>query len=138
MNGDGRADLIVTSFDQNATTNTIGVLLGNGSGGFGTPTAYTVGDVPKSVVIGDFNNDGRADLAVSNNDSNSVSILLGNGVGGFGSATNITVRQSPSAMAIGDFNKDGNLDLLVSSTFINDNISILLGNGLGALAQRQR
>ena len=52
-----------------------------GAGGYG----------PSSVAVGDFNGDGKQDLAVANFDSNNVSILLGNGVGSFSAATNFGV-----------------------------------------------
>ena len=41
-----------------------------------------------SVAMGDFNGDGKSDLAVANANSNNVSILLGTGTGSFGAATN--------------------------------------------------
>jgi hypothetical protein len=43
---------------------------------------FLTGSMPHSVAIGDFNGDGKPDLAVANNGSNNVSILLGNGEGG--------------------------------------------------------
>ena len=43
---------------------------------------------PDSVAVGDFNGDGKQDLAVANCGSNNVSILLGDGAGSFSAATN--------------------------------------------------
>ena len=43
---------------------------------------------PLSVAVGDFNGDGKQDLAVANSNSDNVSILLGDGAGSFGAATN--------------------------------------------------
>jgi hypothetical protein len=75
FNGDGKADLAVTS-DPNAD---VKVLLGNGSGGFspmsGSP--FPAGMFPRGLVVGDFNGDGRADVAVANSGSNSITVLLG-------------------------------------------------------------
>ena len=47
----------------------------------------SVGLCPVSVAIGDFNGDGKQDLAVANSGSNTVSIRLGNGLGGFSGST---------------------------------------------------
>jgi hypothetical protein len=53
------------------------VLLGNGDGTFQAAMNYAVGTEPLSVAVGDFNGDGRADLAVANSGSDNVSVLLG-------------------------------------------------------------
>jgi hypothetical protein len=97
---------------------------------FGTGATLAVGTQPLSVGIGDFNNDGKSDLAVANFTSNDVSILLRNGTGGFGTATNVTAGTNPSAIAVADLNGDGNLDLAISNAG-SDNVSVLLGDGAG-------
>jgi hypothetical protein len=81
-------------------------------------------------VVGDFNGDGKPDLAVANVFSNNVSILLGDGTGQFGAATNFPVGVYPFSIAVGDFNGDGNQDLAVGN-FNSNNVSILLGDGAG-------
>ena len=53
------------------------------TGNFSAATNFAVGDHPDSVAVGDFNGDGKQDLAVANSDSNNVSILLGDGDGQF-------------------------------------------------------
>ncbi len=70
---------------------------------------------PLSVAVGDFNGDGRPDLAVANFGSNSVSVLLGNGNGTFQAAQNFTTGSNPASVAVGDFNGDGRLDLAVAN-----------------------
>ena len=82
------------------------------------------------MAVGDFNRDGRQDLAVANRNTDNVSILLGNGNGTFGAATNFAAGDGPRSVAIGDFNGDGRLDLAVANQNSN-NVSILLGNGDG-------
>ena len=52
------------------------VLLGNGDGTFQTQVTYAVGSGPIALVAGDFNGDGRTDLATANSGSNDVSVLL--------------------------------------------------------------
>ena len=60
------------------------ILLGNGAGGFSAATNFGAGDSPFSVAVGDFNGDGKQDLATANSGSSNVSVLLGNGAGSFG------------------------------------------------------
>ena len=62
------------------------VLLGNGDGTFQAAVNYPAGLNPFSVAVGDFNGDGKPDLAVANYGSNTVSVLLGNGDGTFQAA----------------------------------------------------
>lgn len=96
------------------------------------------------MSTGDFNNDGRLDIAVANYGvdsagnvsgtiAGSVKILLGNGDGTFTLKATLPVGIDPTGMAIGDFNNDGNLDIAVAnanSTYV----SILLGNGDGSFS----
>jgi hypothetical protein len=96
-----------------------------------TPASVSnVGVIPYSIAVGDFNHDGKLDMAVVNFESNSVSVLLGNGVGTFQTAVNYRTGTLPRTVAVGDFNRDGNLDLVVTNAG-SANVSILLGNGDG-------
>src|SRR5215213_3527617 len=98
---------------------------------FTPSTNFPVGARPRAVAVGDFNGDGRFDLAVANFTSNNVSILLGTGTGSFGAATNFPTGVGPRAVAVGDFNGDGRFDLAVANLTSN-NVSILLGTGTGS------
>ena len=82
------------------------------------------------MAVGDFNRDGKQDLAVATEDNNNVSILLGTGNGTFGAAKNFAVGELPRSVAVGDFNRDGRQDLAVANA-VSANVSILLGNGDG-------
>ena len=68
------------------------------------------------MAVGDFNGDGKADLAVANLGSNNVAVLLGNGNGTFATAvTYASGGTAPFSVAVGDFNGDGKLDLAVAN-----------------------
>jgi len=102
---------------------------------FAAPKSYPVGTAPAFIVTGDFNGDGKIDIAVGNAGSNDVSILLGNGDGTFKAAVNSAAGLSPQQMAVGDFNGDGKLDLVVSNSgdgaAVLGVVNILLGKGDG-------
>jgi hypothetical protein len=132
FNRDGKLDLAVTNTNASGTGN-VSILLGNGDGTFQTAVNYTAGANPQSVAIGDFDMDGKLDLAVANATTSNVSILLGNGDGTFQTAVNYPIGLVAFSLLVADFNGDGKLDLVVGD--INNsgpsNVSILLGNGNG-------
>jgi hypothetical protein len=86
---------------------------------------------PYSIAVGDFNGDGKQDLAVTNVSSNSVSSLLGNGDGSFRPPMSFAVGNDPVSVTVGDLNGDGKQDLAVANIG-SDSVSILLGNGDGS------
>jgi hypothetical protein len=86
---------------------------------------------PQHLTVGDFNNDGKADLVVRGADT--LAMLLGDGLGGF--STQITTPNSGNldglsylGLAAADFNDDGNLDLVSSA---ESSVSIYHGDGTG-------
>ena len=124
----------------NQGSNTVSSLLGQGDGTFATQTTYPTGTQPISIAIGDFNGDGKLDLAVANLGSNTVSILLGQGDGTFAAQTTYPTGRLPFSIAIGDLNGDGKLDLALANDagfgapLVNNTVSILLGQGDGTFA----
>jgi FG-GAP-like repeat/FG-GAP repeat len=102
---------------------------------FETRGGFATQKFPESVAVGDFNHDGKLDLAVASLNKNTgfstdVQILLGNGDGTFQRAVDYPVGTSPDSVATADFNGDGNLDLVVLNGQ-SDNFSVLLGRGDG-------
>jgi hypothetical protein len=129
MNGDGRADLAVANYGFD----TVGVLLGNGIGHFGSGNAFETGQDPSSVAIADVNGDAFPDVAVANSGSNTVSVLIGKGNGTFRTKTDFQTGLEPNSVAIGDLNGDRRPDLAVTNLRSNT-VSVLFGNGNGTFA----
>ena len=130
FNGDGKPDLAIADYDANRVT----VLLGDGTGRFtAAPSSpFPAGSQPDSVAVGDFNGDGKPDLAIANYNSNNVTVLLGDGAGGFTAAPGspFSAGTQPFSVAVGDFNGDGKPDLAISNV-ASGNVTVLLGNGTG-------
>ena len=99
-------------------------------GALGGNTNVSVGSGPYSVAVGDFNNDGKQDIATANLNVNTVSIRLGNGLGGFSGTTNVNVGSLPYSVSVGDFNGDGKQDI-ASANYNSNTLSVRLGDGAG-------
>ncbi len=136
FNSDGTLDLAVA----NEGVSTVSILLNTTpiapSGVFCPKNDFRTGLNPASVAVGEFNNDGKLDLAVTNRDDNTVSILLGTVSGTFGPKTDFGTGSQPFSVAVGDFNSDGKLDLAVANSFSSDTVSILLGTGTGSFGAK--
>jgi sugar lactone lactonase YvrE len=90
---------------------------------------YPSGYESVSVAVGDFNGDGKSDLAVSDL-GNDVSILLGIGNGTFHPAVYYGAGSGPVTVAVGDLNGDGKLDLVLADYDANS-VGVMLGKGDG-------
>jgi hypothetical protein len=141
VNNDGLLDLVIA----NAKDNTVSILLGNGDGTF-TPASGSpvpVGGFPFFLAVADFNGDGNADVAATNQDDSTLSILLGNGDGTFTPAAGSPISSlsyNPGPVVAGDFNADGVVDLAVANFTplvpgTAGDVVILLGNGDGTFNQ---
>ena len=129
LDNDGRPDLVAVL--GSASDNKIAILFNDGAGGFFDPQLLPVGTGPNSVISGDWNGDGKVDLAVVNSGSADLTVLIGDGIGGF------SVQTLPLAgagrlefAATGDFNHDTKPDIAVSDS-TNKVIFILLNIGGG-------
>ena len=147
FDGDGRPDAAVfSSGDLSSTTNVggISVLLADGHGGFEAAANYSAGPFHViGIASGDFNHDGKPDLAAVTNTypTGSLAILLNDGHGKFLAPSLMTVGGAsaiPLSLVVGDVNGDGNADIVMAAqgpymntTFLVPWIYVLLGDGKG-------
>jgi hypothetical protein len=113
-NGDGRADLAVSSF----VAGNVSVLLRQPGGSFALEggAAIPLGARISAVAAGDFNSDGRLDLVATQNDGNQVVVLLRNASNtGFVAQPPLPTGLTPVAIAVGDYNGDGLADLAIAN-----------------------
>jgi len=131
FNHDGKLDLVVVNLREPNHTGRISVLLGNGAGTFQNQITYKAQPSPFDVSVGDFNNDGKLDLAVVGiSRSKTVAVLLGNGDGTFQPHIKVPAIDA-GHVVIGDLNGDGVPDLVISGGNNKRAIISLLGNGDG-------
>jgi len=129
LNGDGKQDVAVVNSTLDVIafppTNPVSVFLGNGDGTLQSPKTYPVGNVPISIAVGDFNGDGKPDLAVANRQDNTVSVLFGNGDGSFQPQVTAPTGKEPTSVIAADFTGSGRTDLAIAN--LSDNtVSVLL------------
>jgi hypothetical protein len=130
----GTYTVTVTAFDGGPTTKTFTLTVTTPATcnpvTFAAAATFGTGNFPHSVAVGDFNSDGKQDLATATSTLNNVSVLLGNGAGTFNAATNYGPSTNALSVAVGDFNGDGKQDLATAN--VNSaNVSVLLGDGAG-------
>ena len=138
FNNDGKPDLVTSTFSTNAVSVLLNESTGPGNLSFSDPHIHGAGAEPVFVAVGDFNRDGKLDVATANiaaDGSASVAILLGKGDGDFEDIKFVAAGANADSLAVGDFNRDGVPDLAV--TYGADagpsanKVGVLLGNGDG-------
>src|SRR6266850_7124171 len=157
VNGDGILDIVTANGyatnDVNPGGQGVSVLLGNGDGTFQDARTVRADGNPSFVAVGDFNNDGKADIAVVNGPgTNTVSVLYGNGDGSFQlPGSELVISDTPivrgllgqyGTLVAADFNGDGKLDLAVAfsrnstdpNVLIEVATEVLLNNGDGTFS----
>ncbi|MGA8764075.1 MAG: FG-GAP-like repeat-containing protein [Candidatus Sulfotelmatobacter sp.] len=89
------------------------------------------GKAPYSAAVGDFDRDGKLDMAVvSYLPTGTVSVLLGKGDGTFRLGQTYNVGVQPFFVAAASLRRNGILDLAVTDSLSN-NVFVMLGNGDG-------
>jgi hypothetical protein len=119
------------------TDGTVSIWLESNTGQWGHTSEVTAASGSlSSIVSGDFNSDGKIDLAVTQSGANQVSVLLGNGDGTFKSPVSYAVGDTPVSALVSDVNGDGHLDLVAVNRGSNT-FSVLIGNGDGTFQNSQ-
>lgn len=141
VNNDGFLDIATANY-----SGTVSVILNlglDGGGawlGFGAAINTAAGSTPNAVAAGDFNSDGKADIACANRNSNNVTVLLNLGTDGGGTwqgwttSTPIAVGTQPYFIAAADLNGDSKADIAVPNAGFGGagrTVSVALNNGNG-------
>ncbi|CAF1601455.1 unnamed protein product [Adineta ricciae] len=127
INDDNHPDIIVTSYYSRTVT----ILLGNGDGTFIISASHSTGSGsrPLSVLVRDWNNDNKTDIAVTNCNIDNIFILIGIGNGTFIESANYSTGEGscPTWIMSGNFNNDNLLDIVVAN-YDSDTIGVFLGS----------
>ena len=139
VDADGDLD-ILTIVQSGSSTFSLFSLLNDGTGAFtqvGSVSTGITNDVP-DLAVGDYNNDGKMDVAFCAYTDGGLRVLLGNGGGSFaaapGSPFAVSSNVSANSIASADFNNDGSLDLVVGTNTTPGKLILLLNNGSGSFA----
>ncbi|MBS1121769.1 MAG: repeat protein [Deltaproteobacteria bacterium] len=133
LNGDGKLDLAIAN---DTTPGSVSILfnttaVGANAPSFAAKVDFPTGTAPTSVALGDFNGDGKLDLAVANEGPSTVSVLLnttavGAATPSFAAKVDFATGSQPKSVAVGDFNGDAKPDLAIANIGPST-VSILLG-----------
>lgn len=135
VNNDGKVDLLVIR----QSTNSYVLLLATGGGNF-----VDIGGGPiqgsssffDDLATGDFNADGKVDMAVIRSNDSFVNVLSGNGTSQFSSYATAAIPGTPVSVVVGDLNGDSKPDIAVSSSLFSGvvrqaYVTVLINNGAG-------
>lgn len=133
INGDGITDVLVGC--SNSSMNDLGILLGNGAGAINQVVNFAVGQTVTGLVAGDFDGDGKTDIAASSRTQGKVYVLKNaSSVASLSFAAptsyDLGANAQPNAVLLADLNKDGKRDLITANAVTNQ-LATLLGQSGG-------
>jgi 6-phosphogluconolactonase (cycloisomerase 2 family) len=125
IDGDGKPDVVIANYSA-ASVSVLRNTTSSGTLSFAAKVDLTTGSNPNSVVLADFDKDGKTDIATANYGSNSMSVLQNTSVAGsisFASKVDYSSGSNPFKISAADLNGDGWVDLIVSNVF-DANVSV--------------
>ncbi|HET7497684.1 MAG TPA: FG-GAP-like repeat-containing protein, partial [Candidatus Eisenbacteria bacterium] len=130
LNGDGKLDAVTADYGSN----TVSVLLGDGSGNLSFTQQNMAGSHPRAVALGDLDGDGFLDVVAANSGSNTISVWLNSGSGIMGARTDYATPAEPRGVVIAQFNADSAPDV-ISCNYLGGTITLFTNqnNGTGGL-----
>lgn len=138
FDGDGKIDLAVANRDTNTVSLYRNLSVNGGHIAFSAATAFTTGNRPHAITAGDYDGDGKIDLAVANLDDHSVSIFRNTLSAGtidatsFAPKVDLNVGSNPNDIRTADLDGDGRPDL-ATSNYGSNSVSVLRNNFSGTL-----
>jgi hypothetical protein len=130
FNGDGHIDVALADQGMPPDCGGIDVFLNNGDGTFAAPVVAATECGPVGIAAGDFNEDGKMDLAITNVGVTAVGFMLGNGDGTLQPYQLLSFTSFPIGVIAVDLNGDGHLDIVCANSG-SLNVSLFGGHGDG-------
>ncbi len=130
VDGDGLMDLItVDRGDSLDPTDTVSVMINNGTFDFEERTKFEVGKEPTSAVIHDLDKDGYPDIVTSNTGDDTISVLINDGTGSFFKLGDYPAGNRPQYVNLLDMDQDGWMDIIATNTDTNNMIFLMNEEG---------
>jgi hypothetical protein len=118
FDGDGRLDIATVNYLESGLISVYQNISENGNIIFTDAITFNGGKLPLCIATGDFDGDGKLDLATANVGEDTFSVLLNNSANGnisFATKQDFPTGKSPYSIAIEDMDGDGKPDIVVAN-----------------------